>query len=489
MTFRRHLPCFLILFTFAMLTWLSINAFAQVAHPGNAPGVSQPGVTASNNPQYQQPASGFPTGGYPNAAPGTATSPTGMPATGTPASGTPAMPGTANAGTTPQNGYMIDRPLGAMQNGPQPANQPQVPAGRVIVPPPEGYNPSKEELDYINRFLTAWNEQSKNIEALDYDFTCQETSSFGLATTYGRVKFRAPDKGFIEIDSELINDKKSFETNKKMKFICTGEAVYEFNFVEKKLTEFVIPPEDRGKGVMDSPLMILIGANPHQLQERFYLMVLQSPASLADCVCLQAWPKWVEDAKEFKYVNVAINRQTFHAKALEVYQANGEGRKGYEITNIRHKKFLDKILPGQINPFSKDDFDRNRIVSTKPRDWTFETKTDFLPEASNQQIAQQNPAFRATPAPVNPQYGTSVNMPTSPTMQGQPGPMTQGTIPPGTTLPGQANSIGTPQSQYTAPPNNVPQYGASPNNNTQRPSNQYMAMPPQGNSPSQSILR
>jgi TIGR03009 family protein len=313
----------------------------------------------------------------------------------------------APATPQPPNGYMIQQPLGAMPNGPQPGNPPQVPSGRQILPPPEGYIPSQKELDYINSFLTAWSEQSKNIEALDYDFTCREYSSFGVSETYGRVKFRAQDKGLIEIDSELINGKRSSETNKKQKFICTGEAVYEYNFIEKKLTEFVIPPEERGKGVMDSPLMILVGANPRELQERFYLMVLQSPESLADCVCLQAWPKWAEDSKEFKSVRVAINFKTFHARVLEVYQANSGDSKSYGITNVRKKTFLEKIIPGEINIFASDEFDRKRIVNL-PRDWTFETKTDFLPATSNQQQfvgAPNNPPVGATPAPIIPSYG------------------------------------------------------------------------------------
>lgn len=487
MTFRGCFSSFCVLLTLAMLTWHQVNVFGQVAYPGNTPGISQPGTPGASHPQnrQQQPVPGFPTGGFANTVPGTGTTATGAPTTGP-----------ATAGTPPQN-YMIDRPLGVMSNGTQPGNPPQGTTGRIIAPPPTGYNPGKEELDYIAKFLAAWHEKSKEIEALDYDFTCREYSSFGESETYGRVKFRAPDKGLIEIDSELLNGKRSYETNKKMKFICTGEAVYEFNFAEKKLTEFIIPAEDRGKGVMDSPLMILVGANPRELQDRFYLLVLGTPPSMPNCIHLQAWPKWVEDAKEFKCVNVAIDRQTFHAKALLVYDANGEGRKGYDITNIRNKKFLEKVLPDQINLFSKDEFDRNNIVGSRPKGWDYDTKTDFLPEASNPQFARQ-PSLdvRATPAPVSPQYGT---LPNAPISQGSQGPVTQGPLgnypapvpamqqPQGSTQ-GPANYSGTPQPQFNTSPNNVSP-GTNPNNATQRQNNSYMAMPPQNNGTSQTIIR
>lgn len=497
MTFRGLFPSFLVLLSFAMLTWHQMSVFAQVAYPGNAPGIPQQGASGAYNPHSRQPAPGFPQGGHPGTVPGT-----GSHAAGVTPAGQYSATGPVASGTSPQNGYMIDRPLGVMPNEPQPGYPQGVQNGREIVPPPDGYNPGQEELNYINRFLTAWNEQSKNIEALDYDFTCWEYRGAEVVSeTYGQVKFRAPDKGLVEIDSELMNGKKNSETNKRMKFICTGEAVYHFDFADKKLTEFVIPVEDRGKGVMDSPLMILVGANPRELQERFYLLVLDTPASFPNCIHLQAWPKWLEDAREFKCVNVVIDRQAFQAKALLLYDANGEGRKGYQITNTKVNvfgKIANIILP-------KDGFDRNTILNLRSRDWAFETKTDYLPEASNQQIAQPNPSVRATPAPVSPQYGSPANTPsapgtlihpTAPRHQGQPGTMTQGTLPPGTlppgqvppgTVPGQVNYTGT-QPPNVAPPNNTPPYGVHPNTPAPQQNHSFTAMPPHGNG-SPSVIR
>jgi len=487
MTFRRFFPCLLVLTTLAALAWFQINAFSQIARPGNHPGIPQLGTTGVSNPPYQQPVpgSGFPNGGYANPMPGSV-----MPPATTLASTVPATTGAAQPGAQPN--YMVNQPLGAIPNGPQPGAPLPVQNGRQIMPPPQGYQLTQKEWDEIIRFLTAWHEKSKEIEALDYDFICKESSAFGVSETYGQVKFRAPDKGLVEIHSELVNGKKITETNKKMKFVCTGEAVYEFNFVEKKLTEFIIPPEDRGKGVMDSPLMILVGANPRELHERFYLMLLDTPASMPNCICFQAWPKWVEDAREFQSVRVAIDRQTFHAQGLIVYDANGEGNKAYQITktitNIRNK-LANIILP-------KDEFARNTIVSSRPRDWTFESKTDFLPEASGQRLAkEQYPAVQPSPAPVTPQYGNQpfVPGPANNTMspgipgnpvppQGQPGAMTQGTWPPGT-LPGQAGYPGTPQ-------NTVPQLlGVNPNTLPQQPNNSQMARPTQGNTAPPSVIR
>ena len=459
MTFRRMIPCLLVLISVAALMWLQNHSFAQNTYPDGNTGFSKPDTTGAYNSSYQQPTAGVPAGGYSQMGPATG----------------PSVPGTA-----PPNNNMMDRPMGVpLLGGSQPGNPQTMPNARQILPPPTEFQFNKEKQDYIDHFLTVWQEHSKNIETLDYEFTRREKTSFGVSETYGRVKFQAPDKGLIEIHSELINDKISKETNKKMRIICTGDAVYEFNYVEKKLTKFMIPAEERGKGVMDSPLMILAGANPRELQERFYLDVFPSPDSLTDCVCLRAWPKWLEDSKEFKSVTVAISRQTFHARVLLLFEpGGGEDFKGYEITNTNANQRTPIIpIPGRPKP--QDDFDHNVILASKPKDWTFETKNDFLPEASGQRVAHQSPypPVNATPAPVNPPY-TGLQ----PNMQGNnPGYNTA----PGIVPRGQPGGIpqggGSPQG---ATGMGLPYNGVNPgvnSNNQPRQNNGYIAMPPQGN--------
>lgn len=476
---RRQIAFLLIFLALAAFSGYQ-TSFAQNYPVGGNHGYSQPNpVNATTAPyQQQQPVTGY-------------ANPTGNPA------GTP-------TGTVPPNdNYMIDRPLGAVQNGVapngvQPDNPPMPQNARPIVPPPEGYSPPPEEVEYINVFLADWSRQSKTIEALDYEFTCRQYSNLGNSETYGRVKFRAPDKGLIEIDRELINGKISNETSKKMRIVCTGEAVYQFDYIDKKLTEFVIPQEQRGQGVLDSPLMILVGANPQELQERFYLMALKPWSNnVANCYCFKAWPKWPEDLKEFKAVQLAIDKQTFHAKELLVFDSGGDGGKAYEITKTQ-RNFVEKLTPGML---AKDDFDRNQILKSMPRGWMFETKNDFLPEASGRQYAQQpNPA----PAQPYPQYTGPANVPNNagggfPAVQpnvmpqNQPNPnqtqLSQNGVPVANNytqqghqapLHGQTGYAVAPQ--YTAPQTGN-SYGANPQ------SNQYMAMPPQGSGVSQSVIR
>ena len=129
-------------------------------------------------------------------------------------------------------------------------------------------------------------------------------------------------------------------------------------------------------------------------------------------------------------------------------------------------------MPGGARP--QDEFDHNVIVSSKPKDWTFETKNDFLPEASGQRMAQAQqpyPSIPATPAPVSPYYGNSPNMPGNNPINNTAAPGTgapgQPGIAPQGMLPTQTTGMGIPQNSVN--PNNPPRQ------------NNQMAMPPQGN--------
>ena len=509
MIFSRQKAFLPILIAVAAVFGYQVNGFSQIS-----PNYGNTGFS-SNNPNSSFSAPLQPTG---TPIPQNAVSPGGY---GVPANvpgqtyiaanptGPVAQPQPQVQNVQPQQNYMINRPLGAVSNTPvqdgtqppmtqpgqTPNNQPLVVQnGRQIVPPPKGYSPPPEELAYISDFLSKWQEQSKNIEVINYDFTRLKRTAHGLTEAYGRVKYQAPDKGLFEIHSALIDNKKVTETGDKERYVCTGDAVYQFDFAEKRLTEFLIPQEQRGKGTLDSPLMVLVGANPQELQNRFYLIALNPWSNeVANCYCFRAWPKWPED-RDFTSVELAIDNKSFHAKELRVFKPGGTDYEVYKITKT------EKNLFGQIGQiFAKDDFDRGTIVKSKPRDWAFETKTDFLPEASGQQYAQQPNPAAARP---NPQYGHAVNnVPNNPTVPGsgmsvpvvqpQPQPNIPQNVSPNQTQLSQngtyvANSGATNGYQYGTP---QPYQTAPASNNSVPQPNQYMAMPPQNNTLSPSTIR
>ncbi|MDR1491880.1 MAG: hypothetical protein LBT05_04050 [Planctomycetaceae bacterium] len=322
--------------------------------------------------------------------------------------------------------YMIEHPLGAPLNGNHSTINPSLGAAPnipQIIPPPKDYTLTPQDQQNIERFLAAWQEKSKTITALDYDFLCYEYNSFSkknektgqliaVHTTYGNVKYRAPDKGIIETIGEYdANGNKIAETNLKSKFVCTGTSVYQFDHAAKKLTEFTIPKEQQGKGVLDSPLMVLVGANPIDLQGRFYLKILPRLENMKNCVRFQAWPKLPDDAKEFNSVVVVIDDATFDARGLQLFNIDGTSCKNYIITNTK------KSIPGKIGEFltsNKDDFERETILKSKPKDWIYTRENPIDAAASNSQLSRQpNPIvpYRApdtTPAQPNPPYASPV---------------------------------------------------------------------------------
>ncbi|MDR1384116.1 MAG: hypothetical protein LBJ67_09760 [Planctomycetaceae bacterium] len=400
--------------------------------PANPPAADSDTQQQTNPAGY---AAVYPQTGY-NGTPNAATIPNGSNfSNGNLPSGTNVSGG--NPADNPN--YMMDRPLGAPLGGNPPTGTPSVanvpfqtltPNAPQIIPPPKGYTLTKAEHQDIERFLMTWQEKSKSVTALDYDFLCFEYNAFSkkdektgqlmaVHTTYGSVKYRAPDKGIIETVGEHdANGNKITESNLRSKFICTGTAVYQFDHAAKKLTEFVIPKEQQGKGVMDSPLMVLVGANPTDLQRRFYLKILPRLENMKNGVRFQAWPKLPEDAKEFNSVIVVIDDSTFDARGLQLFSIDGTSYKNYIITDTKKGLFqgLGSILP----PLNKDDFDHNNILKSKPKDWVYALEENVAVPAAAPQLSQQNPVVpnapnnlpsaipNTTPAQPNPAYASPV---------------------------------------------------------------------------------
>ncbi|MCL2348684.1 MAG: hypothetical protein FWC50_10545, partial [Planctomycetaceae bacterium] len=400
------------------------------------------------------------------------------------------IPGNPNpAGTYPQTQYQSPNPQPVTQYA-QPQQipqqqwpnrtQPPVNSGPPLVPAqPLGATPASmsaqqtppspaapftltpQEQAYLNQFLAVWQQKSNEIQSLDCEFVCRvyngAFSADGTVTnaTYGRAKYIAPDKGMIATDGEyvvnaqgVVTTVKNEKSELRSKFICDGKSVFHFDYADKKLLEFPIPPEQRGQGLLDSPLMTVVGANPEKLQNRFYLRLVQPPENLKDCYVIEAWPKWMDDAKEFQYVQVVLDRSTFKPKGLVRSETDGQSRASYYITNVK-PNIIDRWFG------EKDEFARNNILKSKPGDMTYELRNDPVPTTVRSQVPNANLVHRIPqPVPAQPQPNYA-----------QPAPNNMPPYTPGMT-PNPTPNV--------AAPNIQPQPGAySPPNDSRAQSNQY----------------
>ena len=81
----------------------------------------------------------------------------------------------------------------------------------AIVPAPETYKPTEEELNQLNDFLVRWEEFGKNVKRVscevhmrEFDGVLQQNSKRPVAHTWGQFRFISPNKLMYHIRGEFV---------------------------------------------------------------------------------------------------------------------------------------------------------------------------------------------------------------------------------------------------------------------------------------------
>lgn len=216
------------------------------------------------------------------------------------------------------------------------------PALRTQLPPrksarkPQALDPAKElaalpkELQTV---LRQWYESSRKIEKLHgehcrfiYNYT------FGVEErAIGKFYYEAPSRGRIDlapkpgIKQDEIFTKKHPETGEAIKFkvqpeseerwICDGKQILVIDDPQKTVQQFPIPKEAQGVNIMDGPLPFLFGMPPEKAVARYKLRLEAMTARHFD---LLAVPRWQQDAANYKWARIRIERKTMLPMAVQM---------------------------------------------------------------------------------------------------------------------------------------------------------------------------
>jgi TIGR03009 family protein len=104
-------------------------------------------------------------------------------------------------------------------------------------------------------------------------------------------------------------------------FVCDGEKVYIYNHRAKQLEISPIPPEMRGKQIVDGPLPFLFGAEAAKIKHRYWVRTTDSNDAQ---IWLDVRPKFAEDASNYRQVEVILDRKELLPTAIKVYRPNGD---------------------------------------------------------------------------------------------------------------------------------------------------------------------
>lgn len=224
------------------------------------------------------------------------------------------------------------QPLGQLQPvagpaaGQEPAPQPPATAPFVLTPQ------QAAELDQV---LNDWQRKSGEVKTLEATFTRWDYDPvFGDPTqpkraVNGKLRYAAPDKGYYELDDG------------SEKWICTGDAIFEFMKDLKEMREHPLPPEMRGKAIADGPMPFVLGVEAAKMKARYWIRIVTPQTELGKQVWLEVYPRHANDAANFQKVEVILTFAfdgtqvtKLEPHALNLHKPNGQQRDVYLFTSL-----------------------------------------------------------------------------------------------------------------------------------------------------------
>lgn len=306
------------------------------------------------------------------------------------------------------------------QQGPASGIDPRVAGAKALEArspqAPAWFPQPAEHQKYVADVLNFWEQSSAKIERYQCNFVRYEYDPVwgpkpdpktgkrpASRISYGQIKYGKPDKGSFKVSkmthytpTTAAGEKASYlpkEGETGEHWVCDGKSVFEFDHEKKKLVEHQLPPEMHGKAIVDGPLPFLFGAEAAKIQQRYWVGVFTPPGAKGE-YWLEAWPKFREDAKNYKKVEIIIDETDFLPKAIQIYDHNGnDNDPSSTVLTFEKREINFKLTPlGNLDPLEL--FAREFIEPKAP--FGYKKETIRFDAASGQQQAAQPRGTQAT---------------------------------------------------------------------------------------------
>lgn len=202
------------------------------------------------------------------------------------------------------------------------------------------------ELEQVLRDWEAKSSQFQRMRGNQHRIIYDDT--FGVEKHCdGEFTYEAPDKGSYQLEPSKIPKNSVSRTKTKSgqpytlqagdteRWVCTGEFIVQINDKEKTYSVIEIPPENRGKNIIDGPLPFLFGMKAEQAKMRYFLKLLPGREGQ---VWLSVKPRRREDAANWREATVIIDDQTFLPFAVRLVDPSGQGTTVHTFSNIEVNK-------------------------------------------------------------------------------------------------------------------------------------------------------
>lgn len=182
-----------------------------------------------------------------------------------------------------------------------------------------------EQQAELEQVLRAWEARAAKVKTFQADFTLRvydgvfaEGEEEPPPREYeGQLKYVAPDKGWFKVNSKPMEH-----------WVCDGKAIYQFEYRKKQLIVRPLPEHMRGKAISEGPLPFVFGMEAEKLLARYYMRIV-TPRDIEGEIWLEAYPRYREDAANFRKVDIILDAQDLLPYAIQLHEPNGRSRKSY----------------------------------------------------------------------------------------------------------------------------------------------------------------
>jgi TIGR03009 family protein len=214
----------------------------------------------------------------------------------------------------------------------------------------------------LRKTLQEWYLSSQKVEKLhgehcrfiyNYVFDVEERA-------VGKFYYEAPSRGRIDLAPKPVPAGTKKKTHPETgvvhefavrpesaeRWICDGKQILVFDDPQKTVQQFPIPKESQGTNIMDGPLPFLFGMPPEKAVARYKLR-LENPGKTTNHFDLLAVPRWRQDAANYKWARIRIERKTMLPMAVQMMDPTGERETVYTFPKVE-KNPKPSLLTGGL---------------------------------------------------------------------------------------------------------------------------------------------
>ncbi|MBM80168.1 MAG: hypothetical protein CMJ78_06190 [Planctomycetaceae bacterium] len=229
--------------------------------------------------------------------------------------------------------------------------------------------PEEQVSPALLKVLQKWEASSKKINSLEgeHERIVYDDVFFTAKRSQGRFYYVAPDKGRIDllgnrdvkagtfttiVDPKTKKEKRyKVQSDRPERWICNGKSIYQINETEKTIDQFEIPPEARGKNIINGPLPFLFGMPVKDTLDRFSMKLMG--VDQGGRFWIEAFPKWRQDAASYKSAQIILSNKTYLPSAVRLFDPAGTKTTTFIFNNIQVNKagsWVKKFF-GNADPF------------------------------------------------------------------------------------------------------------------------------------------